>query len=509
MTASGTTTTTRPATAWPLENALVSAALAARRVGWIDAPARALGLRPFTRQELTRQILGQVRRTASGRPTLLRTAFGTFLMPLDRDDATGLVAAAEEAGARGAVTVLTDRDGRLHLTPHAQLPVAASSLNGRVRKAADAEAHRLLAARQGDATLDRDDWRTAARRLARRIVLGDAAADDTLVSDILDATARAADDTELAARAAALSRRLAPYLEDVPAGEDVVVHALETVTRALTDTAAQALALVTCGRDVRDAVTEALLRYPPLAATVDRVDAPFVWDGLAVDAGTEILCATAWLRELDGSDDDGDEADYDDEPEDDADDLGDDAAEAEDPEDSDDLIDDGDLDDFGSFSGSRGVTEEPAAALCAAPVPCAAADLGVLAATALVRALTRDAVPAVLAPRLDPGAPPAELPADTLRLALVNTGADAHVPADSKLTQTPPAGQSPAHYAALAAASARRLEGHARKLAEFARQPGFNHDAFGERCRMTLLNHAERCARAAADARRAADWLGN
>ncbi|WP_353945468.1 hypothetical protein ABII15_30435 [Streptomyces sp. HUAS MG91] len=498
MTASGTTTTTRPATAWPLENALVSAALAARRVDWIDAPARALGLRPFTRQELTRQILGQVRRTASGRPTRLRTAFGTFLMPLNRDDAAGLVAAAEEAGARGAVTAFTDRGRRIHLTPHLPLPFTVGSLRGRVRKAADAEAHRLLAARQGDATLDRDAWHGAARRLARRTVLGAAAADDTLLSDILDATARAADDAELTDRRAALSRRLVPYLADVPADETEVVHALETVTRALNDTAAQALALVASGRDPQDAVAEALLRYPPLAATVHRVDAPFEWDGMAVDAGTEILCAASWLRDLEEADDadDADESYGDDDL---GDDLGDDAAEAEDPEDSDDLVDDEDRDDFGALSG----------ALCAAPGSCAAADLGVLAAGALVRALTRSAVPTVLAPRLDPGAPPAELPADTLRLALVNTGADTHVPDDSNLMRTPPAGQSPAHYAALAAASARRLEGHARRLAEFARQPGFNHDAFGERCRMTLLSHAERCARAAADTRRAADWLSN
>ncbi|MFJ4715567.1 hypothetical protein [Streptomyces sp. NPDC088785] len=491
MTASDTTTA-RPGTAWPLENALVSAALAARGIGWIDAPARALGLRPFTRQELTRQILGQVRRTASGRPTRLRTAFGTFLMPLNRDDAAGLVAAAEEAGARGAVTGFTDRGTRLHLAPHARLPVSAASLYGRVRKAADIEAHRLLAAREGDATLDRDAWRTAAHRLARRIVLGPAAADDSLLSDILDAVAHAADDAELASRQAALNRRLAPLLVDLPVDGTVVVHALETVTRALTDTAAQALALVAGGRAPKDAVTEALLRYPPLAATVHRVDAPFVWDGLAVDAGTEILCATSWLRDLD---DDPDAADP----------GADDADDAHDAHDA-----DGPDDAVGAeVPDDRTGEREAAAALCAAPVPCAAADLGVLAATALVRALVREAVPVVLAPRLDPGAPPVELPADTLRLALVNTGADAHVPDDSNLMRTPPAGQRPAHYAALVAASARRLEGHARTLAEFARQPGFNHDAFGERCRMTLLNHAERCARAAADARRAADWLGN
>ncbi|NEA00069.1 hypothetical protein G3I28_12125, partial [Streptomyces sp. SID10116] len=69
MNASDTTTASRrPPKAWPLESALISAALAAQRVSWIDAPARALGLGPFTRQRLTRQVLAQLRRTAGGRP---------------------------------------------------------------------------------------------------------------------------------------------------------------------------------------------------------------------------------------------------------------------------------------------------------------------------------------------------------------------------------------------------------------------------------------------------------
>ncbi|MYW64271.1 hypothetical protein GTY65_09320 [Streptomyces sp. SID8379] len=462
MNGSDTTTTTGPATAWPLENALVSAALAAQRVTWIDAPARALGLKPFTRPELTRQIIEQLRRTASGRPTRLRTAFGTFLMPLDSADATSLVAAADAAGARGAVTALTDEGRRVRLAPHAPLPLSVDALRDRVRKVVDAEARGLLATRQGDATLGRDDWTAAARRIARRIALGDAAADDTLVGDILDATARAADDAELDARGAALSRRIAPYVAALPVDEPVVVHALETLTRALTDTAAQALALTTIGQGPKDAVADALRRYPPLAATVHRVDAPFHWDGwdgMSIDAGTEILCATAWLRDLDDPDPYAD--------------------------------------------------ADPVTALCAAPGSCAVAELAVLAAVALVRALARDTVPVVLAPRLDPDALPVVLPAASLRLALTNSGADPHVPADTNVQDAPPAGQSAAHYAGLTAASARRLDEHARRLAEFARRPGFNHDAFGERCRMTLLAHAERCARAAGDARKAADWLTN
>ncbi|MFJ8821065.1 hypothetical protein ACIREE_04715 [Streptomyces sp. NPDC102467] len=475
-----TTAPRRPATAWPLENALISAALAAQRVSWIDAPARAFGLTPFTRQSLTRQVLAQLRRTASGRPTRLRTAFGTFLMPLTADDATSLVGVADEAGARGTVTALTAEGRRLRLTPHTAMPVIPGAVRDRVRAAADEEAAEIYAARRTDDSLARADWCALATRLARRIVLGDGAADDSLVSAILEAAARAEDSTEYAARAAALRRRLDPYVHaDSPDGlvaadvaadarDAVVEHALETVTRALTDTAAQALALVTVqplmpatDRTER-AVHEALRRYPPLAATVHEVHAPFAWDDLAVEAGTEILCATAWLRDLD-------------------------EAQGHD-------------------------SHDPSAALCAAPAPCAAAELGVLAATELVRALTRLAEPVVLAPRLTADSLPAELPVASLRIALADAE---HGPRDTDTRPVadgylPPAvGQSPAHYATFAAAGARSLEEHARKLADCARQSGWNHDAFGEQCRMTLLAHAKRCARAASDARRAADWLAN
>ncbi|GAA1366926.1 hypothetical protein [Streptomyces beijiangensis] len=474
-----TTAPRRPARAWPLENALVSAALAAQRVSWIDAPARAIGLKPLTRQHLTRQVLAQLRRTSSGRPTRLRTAFGTFLMPLNADDATSLIGRADEAGARGDVTTLTAEGRRLRLTPHAALPVPLGTLRTQVRAAAEEEAAAIYAMRRRDGSLGRADWCTLTARLARRIVLGDGAADDSLVSAILEATAQAEDSTEYDARTAALRRRLAPYVHaEAPGGlvtsdladdarDAVVEHALETVSRALTDTAPQALALVTVqplmpatDRTER-AVSEALRRYPPLAATVHTVCAPFVWHSLAVEAGTEILCATAWLRDLD--------------------------------------------EEQGRSGG------DPSASLCAAPAPCSAAGLAVLAATELVRALTRIAEPVVLAPHLTLDALPADLPAASLRLAMEDTD---HAPRDAAEPvidgYVPPiVGQSPAHYAALAAADARSLEEHARKLVACARQSGWNHDAFGERCRMTLLAHAERCARAAGDARRAAEWLAN
>ncbi|MFF1377504.1 hypothetical protein [Streptomyces sp. NPDC058308] len=500
MNASDTTTAARrPPKAWPLESALISAALAAQRVSWIDAPARALGLKPFTRQHLTRQVLAQLRRTAGGRPTRLRTAFGTFLMPLNADDATGLIDRAEEAGARGTVTALTAQGRRLRVTPHAALPVALGAVRAQVREAVAREAAEIYAARRTDGGVARDDWCALTARLARRIVLGDDAADDSLISAILEAVAQADDSTEYAARAAALRRRLDAYVHAAhPAGlagsvrdevaddtrdaavedtrgaiaEDtrdaVVEHVLETLTRALADTVPQALALLTVqplmpatDRTER-AVGEALRRYPPLAASLHEVRAPFTWHGTAVDAGTEILCATAWLRDLEEAQGHG--------------------------------------------------SHDPSASLCAAPGPCAAAELAVLTATELVRALTRHGEPVVLAPHLTPDALPADLPAASLRLALAD---DAHAAADLAARPVadgyvaPAAGQSPAHYAAFTEAGACSLEEHARKLTDCARQSGWNHDAFGEQCRMTLLAHAERCTRAAADARRAAEWLAN
>ncbi|MEU6991012.1 hypothetical protein ABZ953_10205 [Streptomyces sp. NPDC046465] len=484
MNASDTTTASRrPQQAWPLESALISAALAAQRVSWIDAPARALGLKPFTRQHLTRQVLAQLRRTTGGRPTRLRTAFGTFLMPLHADDATGLIDRAEEAGARGTVTALTAEGRRLRVTPHAALPVALGTMRAQVREAVAREATEIRAARRRDGSVARDDWCALTARLARGIVLGDAAADDSLISAILEAVAQAEDSTEYAARAAALRRRLDVYVHAVHPGglagsvredvaedtrDTVVEHALETLTRALADTVPQALALLTVqplmpatDRTER-AVGEALRRYPPLAASLHEVRAPFTWRGLEVDAGAEILCATAWLRDLDEAQGHG--------------------------------------------------SHDPSASLCAAPGPCAAAELAVLTATELVRALTRHAEPVVLSPHLTPDAPPADLPAASLRLALAD---GAHEAADMPARPVADGyvatagGQSPAHYAASAEAGACSLEEHARKLTDCAQQSGWNHDAFGEQCRMTLLAHAERCTRSAADARRAAEWLAN
>lgn len=68
-------------------------------------------------------------------------------------------------------------------------------------------------------------------------------------------------------------------------------------------------------------------------------------------------------------------------------------------------------------------------------------------------------------------------------------------------------GYAPASYAALAQASAARLEQHAESLAACAGNGGWNGDEAGEHFRMVLLGHADRCAKAAGDVRRAAQRL--
>ncbi len=462
-----------PATAWFPENVLVSAALAAQRVPWIDAPARALGLKPFTRRELTRQALAQVRRTRSGRPARMATAFGAFLMPFSGADADSLVRRAAEAGVLGAVTALDAEGRRTILTPHAAPPPSVDPVA--VRSAATGAATGLLAARLPDGTFGRDAWRAAARRLARRLVLGVEAADDTLVSEILDATARSADPAEHEARGAALRRRVEPYVRDregAAAEAAYLEHALDVVTLALTETAPHALELLTADEteNPEQCVAEALRRRPPLPATVHAVLAPFQWEDMTVGADTEILCATAWLRDLDEDGDQGGDQDGD------QDGVQDGAAPSDDLYDT--RFDDPHPHPHPHPDTSTDRPDDALAAeLCAARVPCAAADLAVLAATELVRALAA-----------------ADAPTDTR---------------EAPDTSGTAMGADPAHYAALASAGARRLEEHARRLADCARRPGWDHDAFGERCRMTLLAHAERCAAAAADARKAADWLAN
>ncbi|MEU3776954.1 hypothetical protein AB0F11_27890, partial [Streptomyces sp. NPDC032472] len=329
---------------------------------------------------------------------------------------------------------------------------------------------------------------------ARRVVAGAAAADDTLLSEVVLRTAGAAGSRAYDGRAAALNRRLAPFLADpdpdrgsvaaglarsraagplVPAArtqaapppgdgrpEEALAHTLAVVSEAAVTTALQALALTAAGvpgaaGSPAGAVALALDHFPPVEAVVHPVRTGFVWDGLAVDAGTEILAAPGWLR---------------------------DAA---------DTADAGDSPDAPHHDGPS--------PLCGSATGCTATAFAVRVAEETVRFFTEAARPALLSPALGPDRMPFTLAPHTLLVALPAVGA------------VPPAARAatPASYAALARADADRLDRHARSLAACAAETGWNGDETGERFRMHLLEHAERCTRAASDVRAAARRLAD
>lgn len=487
------TTARPPATAWPLENAVFSAAMVAQRLPWMDAPARALGLDALTREGVTRRLLAYLRRTRSGRPVQLRTPFGPFLLPLAAADAAGLLAGADEAGALAPALGLTAGGHRYGLSPHVPLPrdaaVPAAELDALLAEDVD----RVVAARRGDGTLDRHDWNRGMLRLARRVVVGAAAVEDTLLSEVTAAATAAADSRSYEGRAEALRRRLAPYLADPdPAsltgrltaqgadrkGTDpdaaaaAVAHALALVSDAAAKVVLQALALLAVGAAATPeaAVGEALRRYPPVAAAVYPVRADFVWQDLAVEAGTEILRVPGWLRALDdeGSPDPGP-------------------------------------------SGPSAAETSGMPPLCGAPTGCAATRFAALVAEQIVRAVTEALRPVVISPQFTADRLPDTLDPQTLVVALEDLSAR---PGDGRVTvgtatalPVSAFGYAPAAYGALAHASADRLERHAESLAACAGNSGWSTDEEGERMRMVLLGHAERCATAADGVRRAAKRL--
>ncbi|MEW2371986.1 hypothetical protein AB0940_21860 [Streptomyces sp. NPDC006656] len=466
----------RPATAWPVESALFSAAMIAQRLPWADAPARALGLDLLTREGLTRGLLAHLRRTRSGRPVRLRTPFGTFLVPLSTADAEGLLARAEQAGALGPATGITEGGQRYGLSPHVAPVREPAAPDADLGPLVAEDVDRVIAVRRGDGTLEWHDWYEGMLRLSRRVVVGAAAADDTLLSRVLAAATAPPAGRSSEARAAALRRRLAPYLaapdgapgdgtaEDAAATTAAIpaaAHLLALVSEAATRSALQALALLAagCATSPEEAVAEALHRYPPVAAAVYPVREPFVWQDMAVAPGTEVLCMPGRLRELEG--------------------------------------------------GSR--RGDAPSALCAAPSGCAATRFATRVAEEIVRRITAEARPVVIAPRLAADRLPDELDPRTLLVALGELTGHA---GDGRVTVGMPTalpvlayGHAPQSYGALAGASADRLERHAESLTACAGNSGWSKDEAGERFRMALLGHADQCARAAADVRRAAKRL--
>ncbi|MER5929044.1 hypothetical protein [Streptomyces sp. NPDC002054] len=432
-----------PATAWPLENAVFSAAMVAQRLPWVGA---------LTGDGVTRLLRAHpYRRTGSDQPVRVRTPFGTFLTPsAGAGDAEDLLVRAEEAGALGPASGLTAGGRRYGLSPHAtaarEPAVSAAELAVPVAEEVDG----VIAARRGDGTLEWHDWYGGMLRLSRRVVLGPAAAEDTLFSEVLTATTTATGTRTHESRTAALRRRLALY----PAGQDGgsedglpgVAHLLALVSEAAAGTSLQALALLAVGAAAtpEEAVAEALRRFPPVAAAVYPVRASFTWRDLAVESGTEILFAPGLLRDPEGPD----HAD--------------------------------------AAAGPSG--------LCEARSRCAATRFAARVAEEIVRAVAAAARPVVVSPQLGADRLPSVLDPRTLLVALL--------PLEDR-----PGLQ--ASYGSPAQAGAARLDRHAERLAACAGHNGWNADESGERFRMVLLGHAERCAQAAADVRRAAQRLAD
>lgn len=485
MSTTTSTTTTMPATrlpetAWALENAVFSAAMVAQRLPWTDAAARVLGLDALTREGVTRSLLEHLRRTRSGRPVRVCTPFGNFLVPLTPAVSEALLVRADGEGALGPAEGLTAGGHRYGLSPHTELTweviAAGDELSARVARAVD----EAVAGRRGDGTLEWQAWYEVMTRLGRCLVAGEAAAEDTLLSEIVSRAAAAGSRSAREDLTASLGRRTARYLESpdpasligrlAAAGTcpDTVVaavtHVLALVSEAATTTVPQALALHTLEPQAAPeaAVARALRHYPPVAATVHRVRTPFVWEGLAIGAGTEILCAPGWLSP---------------------------------PKD-----------------GAAGPGIWPSA-LCGAPGACAATRFAVLVAEELVRGIHAVARPFVVHPGLTAGRLPGTLDPRAMLLALAEPSGG---PGDGRVTVGTPAavpvpvrGCTPASYGALARASAERLSAHARSLAACAEADGWDRDEAGEKFRMVLLDHAQRCDHAADGVRSAAHRLAD
>lgn len=435
VSAAASATASRPETAWPLENVLFSTALVAQRLPWADLPARALGVEALTLDGLTRRLMTHLRAGRPGRPVRLRTPFGAFVVPLTRAAAETLLTCADGAGALGTATRLAADGSRYALSPHVAPPDAwdAAAQHGLDGPAGQVAEHlvRLPAARREDGTLDRDLWRHGMLRLSRLVVLGAGAADDTLLSELVTA-AGASGGRAYEARAAALRRRLAPYVAAAEPGSlagrlasgrrdaeetyPAVAHALALVSTATTVSALDALA-PSGAAAAEEAVESALDRHPPLSAVVYPVRVPVAAHGTALGAGDEIL----YLPQLLGPRADGERTD-------------------------------------------------PSWSLCGSPSGCAAARFAALVCGEVVRGVAAH------------GAPWAGDPAAAGRLS---------------------------GHGMRAQAAADRLDGHAQTLSACATDPGWNGSEAGERFRMVLLAHADRCSRAATDVRRAARRLSD
>ncbi|WP_327411526.1 hypothetical protein [Streptomyces sp. NBC_01233] len=469
------TAAARPETAWPLENLLFSTALVARRMPWADLPARTLGLDALTLDGLTSRLMAHLRSGRDGRPVRLRTPFGAFLVPLTRADAESLLARADGAGALGTPSGLAADGRRYGLSPHvvpagAREAAAQGGAGGLSAQVAEHLAA-VTGARREDGTLDRDRWEAVMLRLSRYVVLGSEAAEDTLLSEMVSAAADAAGGRAYGARAAVVRRRMAPYLADPEPGclagrlaaggrggpepHQAVAHALAMVSAATGVPALNALALLAADADASGTRADATGTAPSAGEATDRAADRAM--GRALEQHPALTAVVypvrAPLRAQGLAIGAGEEILYD-----------------------------------PALLGRRveGERTDPAWALCGNPSGCAVAGFAARVGREVVRQVAGAVRPVVPHARFA-----VDCPTDT---------------ADSRaVAVAAPLGA----YGARGRVGADRLDRHAQSLSACAADTGWSGSEAGERFRMVLLAHADRCSRAASDVRRAAGWLAD
>ncbi|NUP51902.1 MAG: hypothetical protein HOW97_31970 [Catenulispora sp.] len=427
-----------------VEDTGLSALLAAGRL-----PGVGMGL--LSQRALTERFVGLLGLVRSGRPAHMHTLFGSFLVPVTGADARGLLNAAVEAEALGTADEV-DPAGRRHRLPEcAPLPEVPREFMELIGAAAEDAVEEL----SGELTLG---WSGAARRLARRLVLD--AGEDTLLDRLAVGSGTERADRRREDRRAALDRRIRWHLESLkpdcfaamtgagphsPIAVDGLAHLLTAMIVTAETVGPRALALLAADGYADRAHVEAAVRravgvWPEVFGVVQRVARGFEWDGVEVGAGVEVLVLSSVLGK--GG-----------------------------------CVGDG---------GGVGEVEWQLSGLCAAPRRCVTRELALAVTTELLVAALANGRPQLLAPKLNPARPPAQLDPRRVRVELLAFGA-------------------PPRLSGLEATAA-ELEQHASALRDLAADQRWDH-ADGLRTRGVLLGHARRCAVAAEDVRRTARAL--
>jgi cytochrome P450 len=168
-------------------------------------------------------------------------------------------------------------------------------------------------------TLDLDVLQARYRRITRRVVLGDAAADDEQLSDELAELMEQANGMPAARKDPydVFAARVAAYVE---AGQDgslagraaaqqaepdvrvagQLTHWLFALGDTLSTNALRTLALACAhpgeAQDLRATLLEAMRLWPTTAMLARETTGTLVWDGVRVDAGTQVLIVNAFFH---------------------------------------------------------------------------------------------------------------------------------------------------------------------------------------------------------------------